>query len=666
MRRLAALAVSLVALASLAACGGQNSADAPRIVLTPELLLFNSVPLNGQDALELRIDNEGVGVLRVSDVRVETNTGFVILDPIAPTEFTVEPGETLFLALFYTPTAPEETTGQIVLITNDPQEPEASAEIRTPTPQPSPAIIPPICDFGVVGVNTTKELPTRIRNVGLSPLIICELHVSGNPEIRSDLETRMEEALNPDVGFVVVDIFDANSGVGVNELDFTLTYTPLAPGDDAATLFLSWDEFGDIDNPCQEENRLSVTHSVTGSAGTPLLEAEPCPLDFRVRPIDVTTAESVTLTNRGSIPMEIFDIRFDQARTAPEYELESLPDFPLSLASDESIAFEVSFRPDEETVFSGVYQVEHSDSTGDRTTTECSMFGTGGVNDCAIADPVGWILTDPEGRRGRDIDWALPLQVLVLDGSASFDPSGDEIVEYIWEIVEAPERAINGIRAFSGDPENGALAEYFLPLAGRYRICLSVVDDTGLECLDTQQCVTVIAIPEEAIAIELTWDNPTDPDQADSEGSDVDLHFVKMPAPWFDPVFDAYYANEEPIWNPENPSLDIDDTDGVGPETVQLDNPDDCQWYAVGAHYFREQWGTAWPTVRIFINGRLIDEIVNQPLFSTDDFWDIARIHWPSGTVHRVNEIIEGFDSSEGYAPPVTEAMIASGLCSDF
>ena len=664
MRRLAALAISALVLASLAACGGQKTADAPRIVLTPELLLFNSVPLNGQDSLELRIDNEGVGVLRVSEVRVETNTGFVILDPVAPTEFEVDPGDTMFLSLFYTPTAPEETTGQIILTTNDPQEPQASAEIRTPTPQPSPAVIPPVLDFGVVGVNTTGEIGTRIRNVGLSPLIICDLDVSGAPEIRSDLEPVLAAAMVAEVGFPVVDIFEAGGGVGVNELEFLLTYTPLAPGDDAAALILEYDEFGDIDNPCA--STLTQTYTVVGAAGTPLLEAEPCPLDFNVRPIDVTTSETVSLTNKGDIPMEIFDIRLDQARTSPEYELDSVPDLPFSLGPDASEVFEVSFRPNEETVFSGVYQIEHTDSAGDRTTTECTIFGTGGVNDCAIADPVGWILTDPEGRRGRDIDWALPLQVLVLDGSASFDPSGDQIVEYIWEIVEAPERAINGIRAFSGDPENPAMAEYFLPLAGRYRICLSVVDDTGLECLDTQQCVTVVAIPEEAIAIELTWDNPTDPDQTDSEGSDVDLHFVKMPAPWFDPVYDAYYANEEPIWNPENPSLDIDDTDGVGPETVQLDNPDDCQWYAIGAHYFREQWGTAWPTVRIFINGRLVDEIVNQPLFSTDDFWDIARVHWPSGTVHRVNEIIEGFDSSEGIAPRITDEMIASGLCSDF
>lgn len=637
-------------------------------MLTPTELLFNSVALGGQDIGEIRIDNEGVGELRVSAVEVETNTGFVILDPIAPTEFTLEPDGTMFLQLYYTPTAPEETSGRITFTTNDPQAPTASVELRTPTPQPSPAIIPPVLDFGIVGVNTTGEIEASIRNVGLSPLIICGLQVTGNPEIRSNLESVLPSTDGPIVE--VVDIFGANTGVGINELEFLLTYTPLSPGPDEAVLQLEFDQFGDVDNPCADGNTISESYPIVGSAGSALLAADPCPLDFGVRPMDVRTNESVTLTNNGDVAMDIFDIRLDQARTSPAFSLDVMPELPLSLgpvgSGEEFSAFEIDFRPTEETVYSGVYQIDHTDSSGSRVTTECSIFGTGGVNDCAVADPVGWILQDSEGRRGREIDWALPLQTLVLDGSASYDPESNPISDYIWEIVEAPDRAINGIRAFSGDPENPALAEYFLPLAGRYRFCLSVVDDSGIECLDTQQCVTVVAIPEEAIAIELTWDNPTDPDQADAEGSDVDLHFVKMPAPWFDPVYDAYYANETPVWNPENPSLDIDDTDGVGPETLQLDNPDDCQWYAVGVHYFREQWGTAWPTVRIFINGRLVDEIVNQPLFSTDDFWDVARIHWPTGTVQRVNEITEGFDSGEGIAPRITDQMISSGLCSDF
>lgn len=232
-------------------------------------------------------------------------------------------------------------------------------------------------------------------------------------------------------------------------------------------------------------------------------------------------------------------------------------------------------------------------------------------------------------------------------------------------VAEAPSRANNHIRPYSGEPTNPAMAEFFLPLAGRYRLCLTVVAEGRDHRPLTPECVTVVALPVEVMTIELTWDNLEDPDQSDDDGSDVDLHFVKMPAPWFDPVYDTYYANEEPLWDPEYPSLDIDDTDGLGPEVVQLDDPAECQWYAVGAHYFRKQYGTAWPTLHVFINGRLVEELVNRPLQETGDFWDAARIHWPSGTVVRVNELFNASAPELEYIPAITDAMRDAGLCSD-
>ena len=80
--------------------------------------------------------------------------------------------------------------------------------------------------------------------------------------------------------------------------------------------------------------------------------------------------------------------------------------------------------------------------------------------------------------------------------------------------------------------------------------------------------VLVVSTPDEAIHIELTWHNPLDPDESDNTGSDVDLHLVKVGFNWFDDVFDTYYANQTPDWQPELPSLDIDDTDGAGPEAL--------------------------------------------------------------------------------------------------
>ena len=116
--------------------------------------------------------------------------------------------------------------------------------------------------------------------------------------------------------------------------------------------------------------------------------------------------------------------------------------------------------------------------------------------------------------------------------------------------------------------------------------------------------------------------------------------------------------NRAPTWGPELPSLDIDDTDGAGPENVQMDNPLDCQWYAVGAHYFDRDFGTAYATVRLWIEGDQVYERVNIPLEDTDDFWDIGRLHWPTGEFFAVDEVYSGFDSQTATAPQITQGMI--------
>ncbi len=651
----------VLSIALFVACGGTERADTPRIVVSPTSLVFNSVALGGEDILDLLVENRGAGTLRVSSIRVSTNTDHVSLIGDV-NSLTLEPGERTFVGVAYHPTQPIDTSGDVIFVTNDPQSPELRVEIDTPTPTPRPNISPAILDFGVVGVNTEGTIDVSLRNIGFAPLIVCRGLVTGSPEITSDLDEMLDAAKQEGSEFAVVDLSEVDTGAGVQALEFQLFYLPSAPGDDTASLVIEYDTIGDVQNACQDGNITTVTYEIDGTSGTSLLGREPCPIDFSERAIDVTHTEVVTLSNLGELNLDIFDVRLDTARSAPSFTVD-VNNVPATLAPDEAIAFAVKYRPTTLNAEAGVVLIEHSDERGERVTAECRLAGVGVENDCAIAVPTGSILEDPLNQRGATIDWALPLQTLILDGTASYDPAGEAIVDYIWEVVEAPESAINGIRPFTGDPSNPALAQYSLPIAGRYKVCLSVVDSSGLQC--DAACVDVLALPAEAIAVELTWDNPADPDQSDAEGSDVDLHFVKMTSAWFDPVYDTYYGNQAPSWSPEHPSLDNDDTDGVGPETIQMDDPESCQWYAVGVHYFRETYGTVWPSVKIYLQGNLVDHSLNQPLLAADYFWDVARIHWPSGTIVRVNEVLIGFNSrtSGGVAPPVTDEMRALGLC---
>jgi uncharacterized protein YfaP (DUF2135 family) len=93
----------------------------------------------------------------------------------------------------------------------------------------------------------------------------------------------------------------------------------------------------------------------------------------------------------------------------------------------------------------------------------------------------------------------------------------------------------------------------------------------------------------------------------------------------------VYYLNREPNWGSpgatDNPSLDIDDVDGHGPENINLDNPESVT-YRVGALYFSDHGrGATNSTIRIWLQSVLVFEYRGK--YMTDrQFWDVAAIEW--------------------------------------
>ena len=92
-----------------------------------------------------------------------------------------------------------------------------------------------------------------------------------------------------------------------------------------------------------------------------------------------------------------------------------------------------------------------------------------------------------------------------------------------------------------------------------------------------------------------------------------------------------------------NPTLDIDATQGWGPENVNLDDPKPGIDYAVGVYYFTDRgYGPSIATVRIFFEGFLHTELTS-PAFQTGQFWDALRLRWEPNEVDAVDEIHDGF-----------------------
>jgi hypothetical protein len=183
--------------------------------------------------------------------------------------------------------------------------------------------------------------------------------------------------------------------------------------------------------------------------------------------------------------------------------------------------------------------------------------------------------------------------------------------------------------------------------------CRAVSVSTGLTAEDT----VIIGEPRpdgqppEGIRVELVWETPGDPDSSDvggGQGSDLDLHFIHPLGSWDVPPYDCFWRNKEPNWGDrdlaeDDPHLDIDDTDGWGPEVITLAHPEGNAQepfiYRVGVFYYSDHnYGPSDATVRIFVDGGGPHSVTFSG-FEDRQFWDVATIEWPSGEVTATNRL---------------------------
>ena len=243
----------------------------------------------------------------------------------------------------------------------------------------------------------------------------------------------------------------------------------------------------------------------------------------------------------------------------------------------------------------------------------------------------------------------VPQTRLHLDGSQSFGPT--PISGYTWS-ANQPEGATSTFFPSAA----GAMVEFPVDAAGLYTFKLSVSGIGGETCGNEAVALVNVA-PRGALHIELLWETPGDRTHGDDTwetGSDVDLHIVHplaegididgdaTPDGYFDEVFDCFWNNPQPIWgngamaSEDDPRLDRDDTDGDGPENINLDAPQDGLAYKVGVHYWEDHgYGESLATLRVYISGTLRYEKAGVKM-ARGDLWDAVRVDWPSGQITEV------------------------------
>lgn len=283
----------------------------------------------------------------------------------------------------------------------------------------------------------------------------------------------------------------------------------------------------------------------------------------------------------------------------------------------------------------GDVSAAEADATGD---AESEAIGDGGVIGDSVAPcdcPIP-VLTVREG------DEVLPQTRLHLDGAQSRPCSG-EIASYEWR-VDQPDGSASVFQpsAYVASPT------FEVDVVGIYRFTLAVGDEGGAGPCEPATYEVTATDGGGGLRVELTWVTPNDPDESDEAvGSDLDLHLLHPYAQgahdrdgdglldgWFDTTFDCFWLNEQPQWGvlanrADDPEMQRDDTDGVGPEVIVLRAPEAGLTYKVGVHYYNAHgFGPSAAMVRIYADRRLVFE-ARDILLQEHDLWTVAEIPWP-------------------------------------
>lgn len=650
-------------------CGDDSvqTTDQLSVQVSPEQLTFSEARLNETSSLTFSIQNtsQGKAALKVSDVSVSGSSDFAV--DCGSASFDLIQDGSVTCVVEFTPTTTDIQNASIVIESNAKSSPD-SVQVSVLQLGPQIDSIPGNLTFSArEGSNSQKTV--RIVNNGSAPLTITGYSLSASQgifEANHDTNTYGEISESAPI---VLQPFDDAIPAGSpesknNEFPISVTYSPLNTGNDVGELRIFSDDpqrevysvniDADTNAPCiliTNGSEIDFGNSRIGQINQQVIEVQNCGSDT----LDITQIEPVenaaVLSNTDATDPFIVDTGIDR----PMDNTGTL-ETPIAIPPGGSNNFILGYSPSAEEPNAGKVAVYSTDPQAPRV--ELGLFGRGVINQCPTAIARGTI----QGQAippSEQVE-AAPLQTLILDGSDSNDGDG-AVVDWVWEITRAPEGSVAELEAYTSDPSNPARKQLFLDLAGRYEISMTAVDDGNVNSCNTA-LVTVIVTPDEDIHIQLVWNNPEDPDQTDPNGADVDLHLLKMPiGRWFEQPYDNYFRNREPLWNPEHPSLDIDDTNGAGPENINMDDPVPCTWYAVGVHYWRQQFGTGYTTVRIFIEGGLAFEYPNKPLRSEKEWWDVARIHWPTGEIFLVDEMAP--QQPDGMPATITDEMNESGLC---
>lgn len=460
-----------------------------------------------------------------------------------------------------------------------------------------------------------------------------------------------------DPAFAVVDWPDTLEPGATGEV--SVRFTPTVEGEKRGVLLLRTDA---TNVPCVEATRCDPTaegllyrdlpivvlgSGVDGALPSISVDKERC--DFGPVGAGAQARCTVSVENTGEADLVIEELVVDAgsiSSPAGAPNAFTVGALPAAVAPGLRASFDVTFAPSSEGVYGATLKLVSNDLerpeigiglSGEQVDAPTCQMRIQTIN----GQPVG---PSPEVEPLDDV-------VVSVEGSTASSAAG-QIIGVVWEFVERP----NGSTIAFTNPTAMSTGFYFdgnvqgIDLAGHYRVAATVFDSFGLP--STNLCeVTFDAVPAESLLVQLGWDTPA---------GDMDLHLIKMDnggdfcstfatttgaggvvqnCGSFANEMDCHFGNctlggldwdtDGYYDTPGDPSLDIDDLCGYGPENITVPFPEPGE-YLVAVHYWGPSCGgggVVGNTVRIYLQGVLALELTQN--LNVNEWWEAAIVHWP-------------------------------------
>ena len=492
---------------------------------------------------------------------------------------------------------PGEIYGDLVIATDDDERPQIRVPMAGTARAAGPCtltVLPPELRFGLVPNGGEFIRSVAVRNDGSEDCLVSPYFATAG--------TPSETTVIPAGG----------------SLPLTVRFTP-----------------GGL-NDVRQEAVLGFGHSSPGTprrqidvSGMPSklwIDATPNPLVLAPRSIGFPNLGFVTVANRGQFSVTVTGATTTE-HTSPEFTVDASAGLPGTLTTDASGVFEVRYIANEQGSDEGQMEVWVAESTEPYLV---DVKGAGTDENCGeeCAAPVAYC-PGPQTTNVNNV-----IQLVGGGADATNDP-----LTCTWTVLNRP----TGSRAA---PESPAKCNTgFVPdLVGDYVLQLTVRDPMGNE----GSCTTdVHANPYGGLWVEMYW----------SPAGDIDLHLLhpnagspSVRSSWTNSQWACYFANckltagtplewDSPTLN-DNPSLDVDDIPGTGPENIRIHQPSSSHQYSVGFKNYSNSNLPVSVTYNVYCGGQQVHGQVYQSN-TVSEFIHVGDVTYsqsgcnfvPSGTV---------------------------------